>query len=69
MKRFFSAESFSYTKKNEHTTLYVSKEVLQKGGDRILFVDDFYARGNTLKAIKKKIIEQAEATLVAVPSL
>ncbi len=67
MKRFFSAESFSYTK-NEHTTLYVSKEVLQKGGDRILFVDDFYARGNTLKAIKK-IIEQAEATLVAVPSL
>jgi len=61
MKRFFSAESFSFTK-NEHTTLYVSKEVLEKG-DRVLFVDDFYAKGNTLKAIKN-IIEQAEATLV-----
>ncbi|ADD68913.1 phosphoribosyltransferase [Denitrovibrio acetiphilus DSM 12809] len=63
MKGFFSAESFSFTK-NEHTTLYVSKEVLKKG-DRILFVDDFYAKGNTLKAIKK-IIEQAEAELVGV---
>ncbi|PLX68735.1 MAG: phosphoribosyltransferase [Denitrovibrio sp.] len=63
MKRFFSAESFSFTK-NEHTTLFVSKEVLQKG-DRILFVDDFYAKGNTLKAIRK-IVEQAEATLAGV---
>lgn len=61
MKYYFSAESFSFTK-NEHTTLYVSKEVLKKG-DRVLFVDDFYARGNTLNAIKK-IIEQAEAELV-----
>lgn len=63
MKGFFCAESFSFTK-NETTTLYVSKEVLKKG-DKILFVDDFYARGNTLKAIKN-IIEQAEAELVGV---
>lgn len=61
MKYYFSAESFSFTK-NEHTTLYVSKEVLKKG-DKVLFVDDFYARGNTLNAIKN-IIEQAEAELV-----
>ncbi|PLX71147.1 MAG: phosphoribosyltransferase [Denitrovibrio sp.] len=61
MKYYFSAESFSFTK-NEHTTLYVSKEVLKKG-DKVLFVDDFYAKGNTLNAIKN-IIEQAEAELV-----
>jgi len=60
MKGFFSAESYSFTK-NETTTLYVSKEVLQKG-DRILFIDDFYARGNTLKAVKN-ILEQAGAEL------
>jgi len=63
MKGFFSAESYSFTK-NETTTLYVSKEVLCKG-DKILFVDDFYAKGNTLKAIKN-IIQQAEAELVGV---
>jgi len=61
MKYYFSADSFSFTK-NENTTLYVSKEVINKG-DRILFVDDFFAKGNTLKAIKN-IIEQAEAELV-----
>ncbi|MGD9808784.1 MAG: phosphoribosyltransferase family protein [Deferribacterales bacterium] len=63
MKGFFSAESFSFTK-NETTTLYVSKEVLKKG-DKILFVDDFYAKGNTLRAIRN-IIEQAGAELVGV---
>jgi xanthine phosphoribosyltransferase len=61
MKYFFCAESYSFTK-NEHTTLYISKEVLHKG-DKILFVDDFYAQGNTLNAIKQ-IIQQAEAELV-----
>lgn len=63
MKQYFCAESFSFTK-NEHTTLYVSKEVLNKG-DRVLFVDDFFAKGNTLKAIKN-IIQQAEAELAGV---
>lgn len=60
MKGFFSAESYSFTK-NEHTTLYVSKEVLLEG-DNILFVDDFYAKGNTLRSIKN-IIGQAKAEL------
>lgn len=60
MKYYFSAESYSFTK-NEHTTLYVSKEVLHKG-DKILFVDDFYAKGNTLRAIVN-ILGQAEAVL------
>lgn len=61
MKGYFSAESFSFTK-NENTTLYVSKEVLGEG-DKVLFVDDFYAKGNTYKAIKN-IIEEAGAELV-----
>lgn len=60
MKEFFCCESFSFTK-NESTTLYVSKEVLGKG-DRVLFVDDFYAKGDTLRAIEN-ILEQAGAVL------
>jgi len=63
MKGFFCAESYSFTK-NETTTLYVSKEVLNKG-DRVLFVDDFFAKGNTLKSIIN-IIGQAEAELAGV---
>ena len=58
---YFAAASYSFTKQ-ESTTLYVSKEVLHQG-DQILFVDDFFAKGSTLKAIEE-ILSQAGATLV-----
>ncbi len=61
MQTFYAAASFSFTKE-ESTTLYVSREVLQKG-NRILFVDDFFAKGSTLKAIEE-IISQAQAVLI-----
>lgn len=55
MKDFYTASSYSFTKQ-ESTDLYVSKEVL-KQGDRLLFIDDFYAKGNTLKAIENLAAE------------
>jgi xanthine phosphoribosyltransferase len=61
MEKHYSAKSYSFTKQEE-TTLHVSQEVLHKG-DRLLFVDDFYAGGNTLKAIES-IAEQAGAEIV-----
>jgi xanthine phosphoribosyltransferase len=61
MGEFFAASSYSFTKE-ESTTLYVSREVIQPG-ERLLFADDFFAVGSTYKAIEQ-IVEQAEATLV-----
>jgi xanthine phosphoribosyltransferase len=61
MSRYFSADSFSFTKQ-ESTTFYVSKEVL-KAGEKILFIDDFFAKGATLKAMEE-IIAQAQAKLI-----
>jgi len=61
MPEYFAAASYSFTKQ-ESTTLYVSKEVLQPQ-DNILFVDDFFAKGSTLKAIKE-IVSQADANLM-----
>jgi len=61
MGEFYAAASYSFTKE-ESTTLYVSKEVLG-AGERVLFIDDFFAKGSTLKAIEE-IIKQADATLV-----
>ncbi len=61
MTDYYAASSFSFTKQ-ESNTLYVSQEVLNKG-ERILFVDDFFAKGSTLKAVEE-IIAQAEAELV-----
>jgi xanthine phosphoribosyltransferase len=61
MAEFFAASSYSFTKQ-ESTTLYVSREVLSCG-ERLLFVDDFFAVGSTYKAIEQ-IIEQAGAFLV-----
>ncbi len=58
MTGFFSAESYSFTKQ-ESTTLFVSSEVLDSN-DRVLVIDDFYARGATLKALRD-IIDQAGA--------
>jgi len=60
MKDFFAAASFSFTKQ-ETTTLYVSREMLEEG-ERLLFVDDFLAKGSTLKAIED-IVAQAGAVL------
>lgn len=50
MEGYFTATSFSFTKQ-EQTSLYVSQDVIKKG-DRLLFIDDFYARGNTLSAVE-----------------
>jgi xanthine phosphoribosyltransferase len=61
MPDYFAAASYSFTKQ-ESTTLYVSQEVLNKQ-DRVLFVDDFFAKGSTLKAIEE-IVFQSGATLV-----
>lgn len=61
MTDYYAASSFSFTKQ-ESNTLYVSKEVLNKG-ERVLFIDDFFAKGSTLKAVEE-IIAQAEAELV-----
>ena len=61
MPEYFAAASYSFTKQ-ESTTLYVSKEVLHPQ-DNILFVDDFFAKGSTLKAIEE-IISQAGANLM-----
>lgn len=57
----YAADSFSFTKQ-ESTTFYVSREVLS-AGERILFIDDFFAKGATLKAMEA-IITQAGAELV-----
>ncbi|SHI93779.1 xanthine phosphoribosyltransferase [Malonomonas rubra DSM 5091] len=57
----YAAASYSFTKE-ESTTLYVAKEVLRPR-ERILFIDDFFAKGSTLKAVEE-IVEQAEAMLV-----
>lgn len=61
MGEFFAAASYSFTKQ-ESTTLYVSREVLG-AGERVLFVDDFFAFGSTFKAIEE-ILTQAGAVLV-----
>ena len=61
MGAHYAAASYSFTKE-ESTTLYVSKEVLRPC-ERVLFIDDFLAKGSTLKAIEE-IIEQADAMLV-----
>lgn len=60
MTDFFAAASFSFTKQ-ETTTLYVSSEVLEPG-EHLLFVDDFLAKGSTLKAIED-IVAQAGTVL------
>jgi xanthine phosphoribosyltransferase len=61
MGEFYAAASYSFTKQ-ESTTLYVSREVLG-AGERILFVDDFFASGSTYKAIEE-ILAQAGSTLI-----
>jgi xanthine phosphoribosyltransferase len=61
MLEYFAAASYSFTKQ-ESTTLYVSKEVLHPQ-DNILFIDDFFAKGSTLKAVEE-IISQAGANLL-----
>lgn len=61
MKKFYTASSYSFTKQ-EGTNLYVSHEVLL-AGEKVLFVDDFFAKGTTLKALTE-IIRQARAELV-----
>lgn len=66
MGDFFAASSYSFTKE-ESTTLFVSREVI-KAGERLLFVDDFYAVGSTCKAIEQ-IVEQAQASLVGMATI
>jgi len=61
MGAHYAAASYSFTKE-QSTTLYVAKEVLRPR-ERVLFIDDFFAKGSTLKAIEE-IVDQAEAMLV-----
>lgn len=61
MATSYMAESFSFTKQ-ETTALHVSREVLGEN-DRILFIDDFFAKGSTVMAIID-IVEQSGCTLV-----
>ncbi len=61
MGEHYAAASYSFTKQ-ESTTLYVAKEVLG-AQERVLFIDDFFAKGSTLKAIEE-IVSQAHAMLV-----
>ncbi len=60
MDGYYTASSFSFTKQEE-TSLFVSKEVLNHG-DRLLFVDDFFARGHTLRAMET-LVEEAGAKI------
>jgi len=57
----YEAASYSFTKQ-ESTTFYVAKEMLN-AGERLLFIDDFFAKGATLKAMEE-IIRQARAELI-----
>lgn len=61
MTDYYAAASYSFTKQ-ESTTLYVSREVMA-ARDRVLFVDDFLARGSTYKAVEE-LMEQSGAVLV-----
>lgn len=61
MGEHYTASSYSFTKQ-ESTTLYVAKEVLA-AQEHVLFIDDFFAKGSTLKAIEE-IIQQAHALLI-----
>ncbi|PLX91881.1 MAG: phosphoribosyltransferase, partial [Desulfuromonas sp.] len=61
MVDYYAAASYSFTKQ-ESTTLYVSKEVLFPE-ERLLFIDDFFAKGSTLKAIEE-IVDQSHTLLV-----
>jgi len=61
MTEYYAAASYSFTKQ-ESTTLYVSKEVMG-AEDKVLFIDDFLAKGSTYKAIEE-LMEQSGADLV-----
>lgn len=61
MGEHYAAASYSFTKQ-ESTTIYVAKDVLRPC-ERVLFIDDFFAKGSTLKAAEE-IIDQAQAMLV-----
>lgn len=61
MAQYYAASSYSFTKQ-ESTTLYVSREVIETG-EQLLFADDFFAAGSTYHAIEQ-IVAQAGATLV-----
>ncbi len=60
MKDFYMEESYSFTKKSE-VVFYLSKNVISNG-DKFLFVDDFYANGNTYKSVVK-LIDKAGAEI------
>ncbi|MGA1846579.1 phosphoribosyltransferase family protein [Deferribacter abyssi] len=62
MDSFYYSKSYSFTKQSE-TELFVAKSVLSKG-DRIVFVDDFFAQGSTLNSVED-ICKQAGAEVLA----
>lgn len=61
MNEYFSQKSYSFTKQTE-TELFLSKNVVSPG-EKFLFVDDFYANGNTYKSAKN-LLEKASCTII-----
>ena len=61
MENMLVTETFSFTK-NEPYTLCVSKDFLHEG-DKVLFIDDFLAKGNASKSIID-LVKLAGAELV-----
>lgn len=61
MGKCYTADSCSFTKK-ENSVLHISAEMLNKG-DRLIFIDDFYAHGSTYRAVCN-ILKEAGAVLV-----
>ncbi|MCA1927927.1 MAG: hypothetical protein LDL13_00960 [Calditerrivibrio sp.] len=51
MDDHFSVESFSFTK-NETIKLFLSKSCINRN-EKIIFVDDFFANGNTFNAVNR----------------
>ncbi|MEG6615813.1 xanthine phosphoribosyltransferase [Peptococcaceae bacterium 1198_IL3148] len=59
--RYFSSTVYSFTKQ-ESVEIFVSKNYLS-AGDRVLIVDDFLARGEALRGLRK-LVQLAGAQLV-----
>jgi xanthine phosphoribosyltransferase len=59
--RYFSSTVYSFTKQ-ESVEIFVSKNYLS-ANDRVLIIDDFLARGEALRGLRK-LVQQAGAHLV-----
>lgn len=60
---YYSVSSFSFTKQ-ERTELFISKNVI-RNGEKLVFIDDFYAHGNTFDAVKELCSEAGGEIVVS----